>query len=134
MAISTIGSVFAYSTTESGTYTNIDITSFPDLVGTPESIDVTTMSDSAYCSIPGVKGSNGASDFSANYDAAVYSAINKLTGEVYQKLTFSDGSGFKWKGELTVSNAEGAVNGKIGMTIHAFKSTEPEFFTTSSSK
>lgn len=128
--ISTIGSKFEYSETEAGVYTQVNIASFPDMIGSPEPIDTTTMIDEEYTSIPGVKGSTSAADFSANYNASEYAEIQALGDkEVYQRLTFSDGSGFKWKGRLTVSIAEGAVNGKIGMTLHSFKSEIPEHFT-----
>lgn len=121
--ISTIGTKFAYSETESGNYIEVEIKTFPDPVGDAESIDSTTMADTQYTSVPGLKGSNAAMDFTANYDAATYDALAALTGkEVYQKLTFSDGSGFKWVGKLEVSLADGAVNGMIDMTLHSFKS------------
>lgn len=131
--ISTIGCKFEYSETQDGTYKAINISSYPDMIGTPEAIDTTTMSDEQYTSIPGVKGSTSASDFGANYIASEYAAIDALGDkEVYQRLTFPDGSGFKWQGMLKVSLAEGSVNGKIGMTLHSFKSTDVEHFTAAS--
>lgn len=121
--ISTIGTTFGYSETENGTYKEIEIKSFPDPVGSSESIDSTTMKDKQYTSVPGLKGSNSAMDFTCNYDSAVYAEVEALNGkEVFQKLTFSDGSGFSWKGKLEISLADGAVNGMIDMTLHSFKS------------
>lgn len=44
--ISTYKTYLMYRTTTSGSYAKvIDITSFPDLIGTPERIDITTLSD-----------------------------------------------------------------------------------------
>ena len=121
--ISTIGTYFGYSETENGAFKEIEIKSFPDPVGASESIDSTTMKDRQYTSVPGLKGSNSAMDFTCNYDAATYAAVEALGGkEVYQKLIFSDGSGFTWKGKLEISLADGSVNSMIDMTLHSFKS------------
>ena len=119
--ISTIGTKFEYGESESS-MTEIEIKSFPDPVGASESIDSTTMKDSQYTSIPGLKGSNSAMDFTANYDATVYAAIAALKGKTLsQKLTLNDGSTFSWKGRLEVSLADGSVNGIVDMTLHSFK-------------
>lgn len=121
--ISTIGTTFGYSKTEAGTYKEIEIKSFPDPVGSSESIDSTTMKDTQYTSVPGLKGSNSAMDFTCNYDPAVYAEVEALGDEeVYQKLTFADGSGFSWLGRLEISLADGSVNNMLEMTLHSFKS------------
>lgn len=125
--ISTIGTTFSYSETESGVYTEIEIKSFPDPVGSSESIDSTTMKDRQYTSVPGLKGSNSAMDFTCNYDAQIYAAVEALEGkEVFQKLLFSDGSGFSWKGKLEIGLADGSVNNMVEMTLHSFKSADTE--------
>lgn len=130
--ISTIGTYFSYSTTESGTFTEVDIKSYSDPFGTPESIDVTHMRNTSYTSIPGLKGSTSAIDLGANYDPEIFQTIQALEDkEVYQKLNFPDGSGASWKGRLAVSLADGSVNAAMGMTLHAYRSTDPEFFTAS---
>lgn len=127
--ISTIGTFFSYSKTESGEYTEVDIKTYGDPFGAPEAIDVTHMRNTSYASIPGLKGSASAIEMTANYDPDVFSAIAALgDGEVYQKLTFGDSSGAKWKGRLAVSLADGAVNGPAEMTLHAFRSSDPTFF------
>lgn len=121
--ISTIGTVFSYSETEGGNYIEVEIKSFPDPVGESESIDSTTMKDTQYTSLPGLKGSNSAMQFTANYDATTYAQIVALSGkEIYQKLTLSDKSSFSWVGKLEVSLADGTVNGIVDMTLHSFKS------------
>ena len=44
--ISTYKTYLMYRTNSSGTWAKVvDITSFPDLIGTPERIDITTLSD-----------------------------------------------------------------------------------------
>jgi hypothetical protein len=90
------------------------------------------MSDEQYTSEPGLKGSNSSNDFTCNYDPAVYTTIEGLSGkEVYQKLTFRDGSGFSWKGKLEIGLADGSVNGLVEMTLHSYKSTDVTHFTSS---
>ncbi len=126
--ISTIGSYFSYATTESGTYTEIDIKTFSDPFGSPESIDVTHMRNTRYTSIPGLQGSTSANDMTANYDPKIFAEIQALGDtEVYQRLTFSDGTGAKWKGRLAVSLSDGSVNSALEMTLHCFASSDVEF-------
>lgn len=130
--ISTIGTYFSYCATESGTYTEVDIKTFADPFGSPESIDVTHMRNTSYNSIPGLKGSTSAIDMSANYDPEIFQTIQALGDkEVFQRLTFSDGTGASWKGRLAVSLSDGSVNAAMEMTLHAFRSTDPTFFTAS---
>lgn len=127
--ISTIKTKFEYSTSETFTSPEeIYISSYPDIRGASNSIDSTTMNDTQYTSIPGLKGSNDSMDFNANYDKEKFHAIDQLTEAVWQRLTLADCSGFKWKGKLEVSNGTGEVNGLVTMVLHSFKEGDAEHF------
>lgn len=105
----------------------VDITSFPDLGGAPETIDVTTLSDSMRVFIKGIQ-QNDIMSFEANYDLAKYKEIKQLSTQ--KDIPFgvwfgADASGkpngnygkFEFKGEVDVYTNGGAVNEGVKMTI-----------------
>ena len=107
----------------------IDIKEFPDLGGTPEMIEITTLSDKVQRNIPGVQ-SLDALEFTANYTLTDYKALKALEGtEKEFAVGFggtengdtvtpngSDGK-FKFKGQLSVYTNGGGTNEVVEMTI-----------------
>lgn len=140
MAISTIYTFLMKS--DNGTsYSKLTcITSFPDLGGSPEQIDVTTLCDTQRHFIPGVQ-ENGSLAFEAWYDSATYSTLKGLAGsDNYYAVWFGGtdathptGSNgvFKFKGDLRVNVNGGGVNEAVAMTITIFPSTDITFATSS---
>lgn len=107
-----------------------DIKDFPSILGARSALETTTLSDDAQTFIPGIRQQSESFPFVTNYDATVYGEIDKLTGEQNCKLTFGDGSGYSWKGQVSVSVNEGAVDAVIEMTITVTPSTVPVWATT----
>lgn len=101
------------------------IKDFPSILGARSALETTTLSDDAQTFIPGIRQQSESFPFVTNYDATVYGEIDKLTGEQDCKLTFGDGSGYSWKGQVSVSVNEGAVDAVIEMTITVTPSTVP---------
>lgn len=101
------------------------IKDFPSILGQRSSLETTTLSDDAQTFIPGIRQQSENFPFVANYDSTVYSELNALTGEQDCKLTFSDGSGYSWKGSVSVSVNEGSVDAVLEMTISVTPSTVP---------
>lgn len=113
----------------------IDIKDFPDLGGSPEMLETTTLSDSMQTYIAGIQ-SLDALEFSANYDKANYTALKALEGVENDFAVWfgglsaggdvlpdgSDGK-FYFKGELSVFPTGGGVNEVVGMTITIAPST-----------
>ena len=138
MAISTYKTfLMKKGTGQSATYSKlIDIKDFPDLGGTPEMLETTTLSDGAQTYIPGIQ-SQDAMDFTANYTETDFSTLKALEGTELELAvwfgatvsagvatpTGSDGK-FEFKGYLTVRVNGGGVNEPVGMTITIAPTTE----------
>lgn len=101
------------------------IKDFPSILGQRSSLETTTLSDDAQTFIPGIRQQSENFPFLANYDSTVYGEIDALSGEQDCKLTFSDGSGYSWKGTVSVSINEGSVDAVLEMTISVTPSTVP---------
>ena len=123
MALSTFGVSLKYGATQPQTV--VVIKDFPSLLGKRSSLETTTLSDDAQTFIAGIRQQSESFDFTANYDPAVYNTLNGLDDEQSWSLTFSDGSGYTWKGSVNVSVNEGAVDAVLEMTISVTPSTVP---------
>ena len=125
MAISTYGIYLMHKVSDS--YTKlIDIKDFPDLGGTPEMLETTTLSDSMQTYIPGIQNLDGL-EFTANYTKADFTALKALEGkeEEYAVYFGEDGADgiFKFKGYLSAFPVGGGVNEVVSMTISIAPST-----------
>lgn len=135
MAISTY-KVFLMKSTDGGQYEKlVDIKDFPDLGGSPEMLETTTLSDPMQTYIPGIQ-SLDALEFNANYTKSDFEALKELEGqELHYAVWFggtvtggvatptgSDGK-FNFKGSLSVFPVGGGVNEVVGMTITIAPST-----------
>ena len=121
--ISTLGVSLKYGS-DSPT-TEVKIKDFPSLLGKRNALETTTLSDDAQTFIPGIRAQSESFDFTANYDSAVYAAINALTEIQKCSLEFSDGSGYTWDGYISASVNEGSVDAVLEMTISITPSTVP---------
>ena len=107
----------------------VDIKEFPDLGGTPEMLETTTLSDKMQTYIPGIQ-SIDALEFTSNYTLADYKKLKALEGQDKEYAvwfggtevgdtvtpTGSDGK-FKFNGQLSVFPVGGGVNEVVDMTI-----------------
>ena len=131
MAISTYQTYLMYGTgTSTITWTKLcDIKDIPDLVGLPEQIEVTTLSDPEREYIPGLR-SNDQKTFTANYDSDVYDTIEAMAGtEMPLAVWFGastaggvdtpDGSNgkFEGKGYVNMAKPGGGVNDPHDMQV-----------------
>ena len=117
----------------------VDITDFPDLMGEPELLEITTLSDKMQRFILGIQSNEGLT-FNTNYDKTAFAALQALEGQeenyaVWFGGTESGGtvspSGsegkFSFKGQLSVRVTGGGVNAVRGMSITIAPSTEVTF-------
>ncbi len=113
----------------------IDIKEFPDLGGSPEMLETTTLSDNMQTYIPGIQ-SLDALEFTANYTKADFEKLKALDGiendyavwfggtETGGALTPTGTDGkFNFKGQLSVFPVGGGVNEVVDMTITIAPST-----------
>lgn len=117
MAILSKGITLSYSGTATGTYNTITgLQSVPALGGTKDKVDVTTLADSSYKYIAGIKSFDDL-EFGFVYDKSVFDTLNGLTGTQYWKVTFPDGVVFSFSGECYVVVQGAEVNGAITMNL-----------------
>lgn len=113
----------------------IDIKDFPDLGGSPEMLETTTLSDKMQTYIPGIQ-SLDALEFTANYTKEDFTKLKALEGEEYEFAvwfggteeanvltpTGTDGK-FQFKGQLSAFPVGGGVNEVVDMTVTIAPST-----------
>lgn len=131
MAISTYKIFLMQKATGTGTnYTKlVDIASFPDLGGTPEMLETTTLSDGAQTYIAGIE-SRDSMEFEANYTKEDYTKLKAMEGtedsfSIWMGGTVSNGvvtptgsdGKYDFKGYLSVYINGGGVNEVVKMTI-----------------
>lgn len=113
----------------------IDIKDFPDLGGSPEMIETTTLSDSMTTNIPGIQ-SLDSLEFTANYTKEDYTKVKALEGQELELAVWfggtesagvatptGDDGKFAFKGKLSVFVAGGGVNEVVDMKITIAAST-----------
>lgn len=134
MAISTY-KIFLMKKTDSTWEKLIDIKEFPDLGGSPEMLETTTLSDRMQTYIPGIQ-SLDALEFNANYTLADYTKLKALEGVENEYAVWFGGTEagdtvtptgvdgkFKFKGQLSAFPVGGGVNEVVDMTVTIAPST-----------
>lgn len=127
MAISTYNVQLKWGESAEQAAKKVDIKDFPDLIGQPNTIEVTTLSDAQQTFIPGIKSADTMS-FTCNFTSADYQTCNADAGkELFYVLEFSDGSTFTWKGQHTCGVGGKGVDEAIEFTIDIAPLTPVEF-------
>ena len=106
------------------------IKEFPDLIGQPELIEVTTMSDRSQKFIPGVEQLEALA-FTANYTKAAFQKLWDMRGTEHDFAVYFGDEGkdgiFELSGQLSPSVPGAAVNEAVDMTITIYPSSEIVF-------
>lgn len=123
MAITSYNTILKWGTSADNVAKVVDIKDFSDLIGDPNLVDTTTLSDPQQVNIPGIRQSNNI-QFTCNYDGAIYSTVSADENkELYFELTFGDGSGFTWQGQFTLGVPGKGVDEVDEFTINVVAST-----------
>lgn len=127
MAISSYGVYLKWGTSAEAVEKVVDIKDFPDLMGEPNLLETTTLSDPQVTNIPGIKGSDLMA-FTCNYTKEDFTAVEEdANTPLYYALEFSDGSKFAWQGQHTCGLPGKGVDEVIEFTINVVPSTAVEF-------
>ena len=127
------GIKLGYSATKSSTYTDIpDLQEVPNLGGSAEKVEVTTLTDSNHRYINGIK-DYGDLEFKFLYDNSTetsnYRVLKGLetTGAVtYWQVTFPDGTKFTFSGQVSTQIDSAAVNSALTFTATITLNSEIE--------
>lgn len=134
MAISTY-KIFLMMKNDASYEKLIDIKDFPDLGGSPEMLETTTLSDKMQTYIPGIQ-SLDALEFTANYTKEDFTKLKALEGVEHEFAvwfggteeanvltpTGTDGK-FQFKGQLSAFPVGGGANEVVDMTVTIAPST-----------
>lgn len=127
MAINTYGITLKWGESAEAVAKVVDIKDFPDMIGDPEMLETTTLSDAQVTNIPGIKSSDMLT-FTCNYTKADFTAVNDDASKaLHYALEFSDGSKFTWQGQHTCGLPGKGVNEVVEFTINIAASTPVVF-------
>ena len=134
MAISTFKSFLMHKVSDKWEKL-VDIKSYPDLGGTPELLEATTLSDPVTVNIQGIQ-SLDALEFECNYTLEEYTKLKAMEGVDKEFAVWLGGSNsgnsvtptgedgkFEFGGQLAVFVTGGGVNEVRGMTVSIAAST-----------
>ena len=129
MAISSYGVQLKWGESESAVAKVVDIKDFPDMIGDPNMLETTTLSDGQQTYIPGIKSADMLT-FTFNYTKADFQAVKADEAKpLFYSLEFSDGSVFSWQGQHTVGLPGKGVDEVLEATVNIAPSTAVEFKT-----
>lgn len=132
---STIGTYFGFSATSTGDKTWIPILDFPEMLGAPNTIEVTDMSDRFQRFVKGVQSSD-TKQFTVNYSKEAFDTLSALEGSQYCFLYFGDTAQgtpdghlgkFMWQGEIAVGMNGGSVDARKEMVVYAIPNSPITF-------
>lgn len=105
----------------------VDIKDFPDMIGDPNTIETTTLSDASQTYISGIKQQDTLT-FTFNYTKAVWTALaaGELTEYVFELRFGGEGADgiFGFEGQYTLGLSGGDVDSVVEATINIVPSTE----------
>lgn len=134
-AYSTYQTYLMYRTSSSGTYQKvIDIKDYPDMIGDPNMLDATTLSDAQEKQIPGILRMGDGYRFTANYTPENFTKVKGLENNQYDYALWlgGDTSGnpdghngkFSWTGDVRAGFPGKGVDEVSDMSITAVPSTD----------
>lgn len=92
----------------------VDIKDFPDLGGSPEMLETTTLSDSMQTYVEGIQASD-ALEFTINYDLATFETLSELKGKETEFAVWFGGT--EAEGAVTPTGADGKFEFKGYLSV-----------------
>lgn len=129
MAINTFGVELHWGESAEAVAKVIDIKDFPDMLGAPEQLETTTLSDAAQTFIGGIRQTSDLT-FTYNYTKEDFTKVEADAGKaLHYALIFSDGSKFTWEGQHSSGLPGKGVNEVIEAQVICSASTAVQFVT-----
>ena len=127
MAMNTYGISLKWGTSAEAMEKVVDIKDFPDMLGAPEMLETTTLSDPAVTQIAGIRSASDLT-FTYNFTKEDFTKVEADAGKhLFYELSFSDGSKFTWEGEHSSGLPGKGVNEVIEAQIIIAASTAVTF-------
>ena len=127
MAISSYGVELKWGASADAVEKLISIKDFPDLIGEPNLLETTSLSDGQQTYINGIKSAD-LMTFTFNYTKEDFQKVKADEGKaLFYELAFSDGSTFTWQGQHTVGLPGKGVDEVLEATLNIAPSSEVAF-------
>ena len=127
MAVISKGITLAYKTGEGEFIELTDLQEIPELGGTAEAIEITTLADAAHMYTDGIKNYGDSLAFKFLYEEAQFTTLNGLTGSQGWKVTLPDGLTCTFDGTCSVKLDGVGVNAVLTYTLAVKPNTEMVF-------
>lgn len=114
------GIKLSYKASSASSYTDLtNLQEIPDLGGSADSVEVTTLEDAAHMYINGLKDYGDSLDFTFLYDKTQFTALSALSGTISWKVTLPGTGGLTatFDGESSVQLNGVGVNDAITYTL-----------------
>lgn len=89
----------------------------PDMGGTSEALDITTLADAAFMYTDGIKSYGDSLEFTFLYDKDQFTELDALTGENQWKVALPDGATCSFSGTSSVKLNAVGVNAVLTYTL-----------------
>lgn len=131
MAVISKGIKLSYkSSGEAPTYTDLtNLQEIPELGGTAETIEITTLADAAHMYTKGLLSYGDSLAFIFLYEKTQFETLNGLEGSVDWKVSLPDGMTCTFSGEASVALAGVGVNSALTYTLNIQPDSAMEFGT-----
>lgn len=114
MAVISQGITLSFKTGVSGEYTTLnDLQNIPELGGTSESIEITTLDDAAHMYTDGILNYGDSLAFTFLYEKDQFETLQDLTGSTGWKVTLPDATTCSFSGTSSVRLASVGVNAAL---------------------
>ena len=141
IAYSTYQTYLMYRTTSSGSYDKlIDIKDYPDMLGEPNMLEATTLSDGQEKKIAGILRLGDGFQFTANYTVENFNAVKELEGHTYWYGLWLGGTTagvpdghhgkFEWTGDIRAGFPGKGVDEVRDMSVTCTPYTDVEWSAT----
>lgn len=131
MAVISKGITLKLKATESATYTELtNLQEIPELGGSAEAIEITTLADAAHMYTDGILNYGDSLEFKFLYEEAQFTQLNDLTGVSSWRVELPDGMGCGFTGTSSVRLEGVGVNAALTYILAIKPNSEMEWSKT----